>query len=129
MKLLLDTHALVWWWNDDSRLPKTAREAIGTQETIVLVSAASAWEIATKLRLGRWPEADRLIEDFEGLVRRSRFATLSISLGHAVAAGAMQGPHRDPFDRMLMAQCRLEEATIVSADPVFAGYGIPVLWA
>ena len=94
MKLLLDSHALVWWWNDDPRLPDTARQAIADPATNVLVSAASAWEIATKQRLGKWPEVDRVVSEFETLVRRSRFATLGISLAHALAAGSLAGPHR-----------------------------------
>ena len=128
-KLLLDTHALVWWWTDDCRLPQAARQAIADPATMVLVSAASAWEIATKQRLGKWPEVDRLVTEFEALIRRSRFAALSITHAHAQAAGALAGPHRDPFDRMLLAQSKIEDAAIVSADAVFAGYGVPVVWA
>lgn len=128
MKLLLDTHALVWWWNDDPRLPDAARQAIADPAATVLVSAASAWEIATKQRLGKWPEEGRVVMEFETLVRRSRFSPLGISLAHALAAGSLAGDHRDPFDRMLIAQSRLEEAAMVSVDPVFASYGVPVVW-
>ena len=127
-KLLLDTHALVWWWTDDARLPAAARAAIAAPENTVLVSAASAWEIATKYRLGEWAEVAPLLEEFETLLRRSTFAPLAVTLGQAQAAGALPGPHRDPFDRMLIAQARDQGAPVVSGDPVFAAYDVAVIW-
>ena len=127
-KLLLDTHALVWWWTDDARLPAAARAAIAAPENTVLVSAASAWEIATKYRLGKCAEVAPLLEEFETLLRRSRFAPLAVTLGQAQAAGALPGAHRDPFDRMLIAQARDQGAPVVSGDPVFAAYDVAVIW-
>ena len=129
MKLLLDTHALVWWWTDDSRLPAAARAAISAPGNIVHVSAVSAWEIATKHRVGKWPDVEQLIAEFSSLLRRSRFYPLTIAVEHAQRAGGLPGPHRDPFDRMLIAQAGLESLPVVTADPVFAAYRVPVIWA
>ena len=128
IRLLLDTHALVWWWTDDSRLPAVARAAIADPANTVLVSAVSAWEIATKHRDGKWPEVLPVIEGFQTLALRSRFALLSITAAHALIAGALTGPHRDPFDRMLIAQAREEGVPIVSGDAVFRDYAAPVIW-
>jgi PIN domain nuclease of toxin-antitoxin system len=127
-RLLLDTHALVWWWTDDHRLPAVARAAIANEGAVVLVSAASAWEVSTKNRLGKWPDVSRIVESFEDLVRRSRFRGLAISLAHAVRAGSLGGTHRDPFDRMLIAQAQTELAVLVTGDPVFRSYNVPVIW-
>lgn len=128
MRLLLDTHALVWWWNDDPRLPAAARGTIADPGSIVYVSAVSAWEITTKHRVGKWPEVERLIAEYATLLRRSRFQALPISTEHAHRAGGLPGPHRDPFDRMLIAQCGLESLPIVTADAVFTAYGADVIW-
>lgn len=128
MKLLLDTHALVWWWTDDARLPAPARSAIAAPGNIVHVSAVSAWEIATKHRVGKWPEVEQLIAEFSTLLRRSRFYPLTIAMEHAQRAGGLPGPHRDPFDRMLAAQALLEGIPVASVDRVFDDYHVPRLW-
>ena len=128
MRLLLDTHALGWWWIEDKRLPPAARAAIADPDNTVLVSAATAWELATKHRLGKWPDAVAIVGDLDALLRRSRFGVLPIGLPHALLAGTLAGPHRDPFDRMLIAQCRHEDLPIVSGDPVFAQYDVRVVW-
>jgi PIN domain nuclease of toxin-antitoxin system len=128
MKLLLDTHALVWWWTDDPRLPAAARAAIAAPDNIVHVSSASAWEIATKHRVGKWSEVEQLIAEFSSLLRRSRFYPLPIVMEHARRAGSLPGPHRDPFDRMLIAQAGLESLPVVTADPVFGTYRVPIIW-
>ncbi len=128
MRLLLDTHALVWWWTDDPRLPAPARAMIADPNSTVYVSAVSAWEITTKHRVGKWPEVERLIAEYASLLRRSRFHALAISMEHAHRAGGLPGPHRDPFDRMLIAQAGLETLPIVTAHPVFAAYGVEVVW-
>jgi PIN domain nuclease of toxin-antitoxin system len=94
----------------------------------VVVSAATAWEIATKHRLGKWPEVAGVIGAFETNVLRSRFGTLAITVEHARLAGLLEGPHRDPFDRMLIAQTRAEGVPIVSGDKVFQDYGATVVW-
>ena len=128
MRLLLDTHALLWWLFDDPKLSRPAREAIGDPSRRVYVSAASAWEIATKHRLGKLPEAGDVPTRLPHYVRRARFSPLPVSFEHALAAGALPGPHRDPFDRMLIAQARVEEIAVVTADPIFRDYGVPILW-
>ena len=128
LKLLLDTHALVWWWTDDRRLPAAARAAIAEPANIVHVSAATAWEIATKFRLGKWPEVGAIIDGFDTHLRRSRFMPLSVSMEHARLAGGLDSPHRDPFDRMLAGQALRESMSIVSGDAVFTSLGTNVIW-
>jgi PIN domain nuclease of toxin-antitoxin system len=128
VKLLLDTHAVVWWWLDDPRLPAPARAAIAATGNTVCVSAASAWEIATKNRPGKWPDVERIIDEFPTLLRRSRFAPLAISIEHARLAGSLPGPHRDPFDRLLIAQSRQEHAALVTGDPMLCDFGVEVVW-
>ncbi len=128
LRLLLDTHALVWWWTDDRRLTPAARAAIADPANTVLVSAASAWELATKHRLGKWDAAGPLVEGFDALLRRSRFAPLPITATEARLAGGMDWAHRDPFDRMLLAQARDQGMALVSGDAVFQGCDVPVVW-
>ena len=128
MKLLLDTHALVWWWLDDPNLPARARGLIASAENTVCVSAVSAWELATKNRLVKWPAVDTIVSDFPALLRRSRFAPLPISVEHAREAGALAGAHRDPFDRMLIAQSKQENAALISRDAMFGDFGVDVVW-
>lgn len=128
MKLLLDTHALLWWWTDDPKLSDSARRAIADENNQVLVSAASAWEIATKHRLGKLPHAAQAIERFNELVAADGFEHLPISYLHSLKAGAHSSAHRDPFDRMLAAQSDLEKAVLVTIDPVFAEFECRVLW-
>jgi PIN domain nuclease of toxin-antitoxin system len=128
VKLLLDTHAVIWWWLDDPRLSATARGMIADASNTVVVSAASAWEVATKNRLGKWPDVDRIVNDFVSLVRRSRFVPLSVSVDHARVAGALAGTHRDPFDRMLIAQSAAEAASLISRDAAFRDFGVDLIW-
>jgi PIN domain nuclease of toxin-antitoxin system len=126
--LLLDTHALLWWLLDSSELSAKARAAIAATEQRVLVSAASAWELGTKYRIGKLPEAQDIVVNFIHYLRKQRFEVLPITAEHALAAGQLPGPHRDPFDRMLMAQAQLERALVVTVDPVFRQYGVAVIW-
>ena len=128
MHLLLDTHALLWWLSDDPALPQPARRAVADMKNAVYVSAASAWEIATKVRLGKLPAAVDLASDFAGRLERELFRTLPISAEHAIRAGLLAGPHKDPFDRMLAAQALLERLTLVSADKIFDEYAVTRLW-
>jgi PIN domain nuclease of toxin-antitoxin system len=128
VKLLLDTHAVVWWWLDDPKIPATARRMIASADNTVCVSAVSAWEVATKNRLGKWPDVETIVRDFVSLLRRSRFVPLAISVDHARVAGALAGSHRDPFDRMLIAQSKEENAVLISRDPVFRDFGVDVVW-
>ncbi|HJX74636.1 MAG TPA: type II toxin-antitoxin system VapC family toxin [Candidatus Deferrimicrobiaceae bacterium] len=128
MRVLLDTHVLLWWLFDDLGLSASARALIADPGNAVLVSSASAWEIATKRRLGKLPEAEEAVENLPRLLREARIEFMPITVEHALAAGALPGPHRDPFDRMLIAQSRIENLPVVTADPVFAQYSVPVLW-
>jgi PIN domain nuclease of toxin-antitoxin system len=127
VRLLLDTPALVWWLLGDERLSPAAREAIaGARE--VYVSAASAWELSTKARLGKWADAQSLATDLGSWVRQQGMTALDQSLDHGARAGGLPGPHRDPFDRMLIAQCQAEDLTLVSGDAVFDHYGVRRIW-
>ena len=122
MQLLLDTHALVWWLAGDELLSQPAKTAIADEDNPIFVSAASVWEIATKHRLGKLPGVSVLLADFAAAIYSQGFVDLPISVGHAQAAGALPGPHRDPFDRMLIAQAMLENLTLVSNELVFDAY-------
>ena len=128
MRLLLDTHALLWWLFDDPQLSETAREAIRKPDTEVFVSSASAWEISTKYRLGELPEAEEAAHNLPALLQRARFEALPISVEHALTAGMPDGHQRDPFDRMLIAQAKLERMPVVTRDLEFKQYGVRVIW-
>jgi PIN domain nuclease of toxin-antitoxin system len=128
LRLLLDTHSLLWWLFDDPKLSGVARAAIADPDNEVLVSAASAWEISTKHRLGKLPEAGDVPAKLTAYVRKAGFAPILISLEHALEAGSLPGPHRDPFDRMLIAQARMERLSVATRDPVFRKYGVSVVW-
>jgi PIN domain nuclease of toxin-antitoxin system len=128
VRLLLDTHALLWWYSDDPALPKSCRKLIARSDSSVFVSAASAWEIATKFRLGKLPSASDLIQDFGGYLDRDKFLSLPVSYDHGVRAGMLPGTHQDPFDRMLIAQAELEKLFIVSNERVFDLYGVRRIW-
>ncbi|HEV2351063.1 MAG TPA: type II toxin-antitoxin system VapC family toxin [Terriglobia bacterium] len=128
MRLLVDTHALLWWLSDDPSLSGAAREAMADTANVPMVSAACAWEISTKVRLGRLPGATGLAADFSGFMLREGFTTLDITTDHAVRAGLLPGPHKDPFDRMLIAQAQAEGAPVVSNESVFDGYGVQRIW-
>jgi PIN domain nuclease of toxin-antitoxin system len=128
MRLLLDTHTLLWWLDGDRRLSLKARRAIGRDTNAILVSAASAWEIATKARLGKLPGATDVAADVTGAVASQGFAPLDITVVHAQRAGSLAGDHRDPFDRLLIAQGQIEDVAIVSDDAVFDAYGVRRYW-
>ena len=128
MRYLLDTHALLWWFTDDPRLSPVAREAIADDANVVLVSAASAWEIATKHRLGKLNEAADAVRRFDELVALDGFQHLPVCHFHALKAGGYPAEHRDPFDRMLAAQSELESAQLITCDPAFALFGTATLW-
>jgi PIN domain nuclease of toxin-antitoxin system len=128
VRLLLDTHAFLWWLDGDRRLSLKARRLIGNETNAILVSAASAWEITTKARLGKLPGAQDVAADVVGCIANQRFVPLDITVLHAQRAGALAGAHRDPFDRMLIAQAQLEDMAIVSDDSVFDDYGVRRLW-
>ena len=130
MRLLLDTHALIWWITDDPQLGRAARAAIADPAHAVLVSAASAWEIATKHRLGRLPEVQAvgLADDIRSAVAAEGFEALPITLADAERAGRLPEPVRDPFDRMLIAQALEHDLGLVSVEEPFDAYGITRIW-
>lgn len=123
MKLLLDTHALLWWLADDPMLSREARASIADPTSPVFVSAATAWEMAIKTALGKLDAPD----DLNDALAASRFQELPITIEHALLAGKLPQHHRDPFDRMLIAQARLEGLTVVTRDAVFGAYEIELL--
>jgi PIN domain nuclease of toxin-antitoxin system len=118
-RLLLDTHALLWWSMDDAALARVARAAIGDPANEVFVSAASAWEIATKFRLGKLPSAEILALDITSAIANQGFLELPLTIAHAQRAGGLPEPIRDPFDRMLIAQSILEAMPLVSNEAAF----------
>jgi len=126
VRLLLDTHVWLWWLADDRRLGKDARRALADSRSEIHVSAVSAWEIATKIALGKLRVQKA---DLEAEIAANGFIELPIRTRHALAAGRLAPLHGDPFDRMLVAQAQVEDLAVVSADPVFEGYGVSVLEA
>jgi len=128
MRLLLDTHTLLWCFNAAPSLSARARRLIEDGSNEILVSAASAWEIATKVRLGKLPTGEELIADFDRYLAQLGCDALPISLNHAVRAGSLPGEHRDPFDRMLIAQAQTEGLPIISNDRIFDHYGVRRIW-
>ena len=128
MRALLDTHAFLWWIADSKRLSEPARSALADDTNEFAVSAASAWEIATKFRIGKLPGAEMLVGRIASHIARQGFEELTIRVAEAERAGQLPGPHRDPFDRMLIAQALTYNLAIVSADTVFDSYGARRLW-
>jgi len=122
VRLLLDTHALLWWLADEGLNPP-ARDAIADPANLVVVSAASAWEISIKKALGKLAAPD----DLERQVQTGGFVPLPISIAHGIAAGQLPHHHEDPFDRMLIAQAFAEGLTIVTRDKRFDDYGVALL--
>jgi PIN domain nuclease of toxin-antitoxin system len=119
MNYLLDTHVFLWWIFDDPKLDRQSRAIISNPKHIIWVSSASAWEISTKYRIGKLPEAKTVLENYTALLDEAGFCSLSITEAHALRAGNLPIPHRDPFDRMLMAQSELEQFPILTHDRAF----------
>jgi len=128
MRLLVDTHALLWWFTDDPRLSALARKLITDEGNEVLVSAASAWEIATKQRLGKLDQAPEATQRFAELVQADGFIHLPVNYLHALRAGGYSVDHCDPFDRMLAAQSEIEALPLLTRDPAFGLFGTKTLW-
>ena len=128
LDLLLDTHAFLWWLAGDDALSMQARTAIGDASNTVFVSAATAWEITTKVRIGKLPGAVTIATGLADVVAGQGFAGLPISFAHGQAAGPLPGPHKDPFDRMLIAQAMLDGIALVSNERLFDAYGVRRLW-
>jgi len=128
MRILVDTHALLWWLMGDGRLSKRARLTIGDDTTQVLVSAASAYELTLKATLGRLSLPDEPERFLAGRLPATGFEGLPISIAHAARAAALPLLHRDPWDRILAAQALTEQVSIISTDPAFRELGVDVLW-
>ena len=128
MRLLLDTHAFLWWLAGDNALSAAARKAITEENNTVYVSAASAWEIATKYRIGKLPGVAAIVNNLGETIADQGFAVLPISLQHAQVAGMLPGTHRDPFDRILVAQSLIEKLTLISNEQPFEAFGVSRLW-
>lgn len=128
MRLLLDTHALLWWWYQAPQLGEAARTEMANRENEVFVSAASAWEIATKVRKGQLPQFAGGLAAFTQDVVRDGFKILSVDARHGITGGSLEGRHKDPFDRLLAAQALLEDLVVITRDPEIAAFGCKVLW-
>ena len=122
MRLLLDTHALIWWWKDDRNLSTEVRTAMIDKANEVFVSAVTAWEIATKVRKGQLPEMREILPQFTDHVLRDGFRFLPVSADHGLRGGSLGGAHKDPFDRLLAAQALIENLTLISRDREIAAF-------
>lgn len=128
MKLLIDTHTFLWWIDGDRELSRQARRLIEDATTDVIVSAATAWEIATKARLGKLPQALPIARRIPEVIAEQGFMSLAITMEHSQRAGWLPGPHKDPFDRMLAAQAQALDIPIASNDRIFESFGVIVIW-
>jgi PIN domain nuclease of toxin-antitoxin system len=116
---LIDTHILLWWFFDDPKLSKLCREIIKNPDHHIFVSSVSPWEIATKYHIGKPPEAKDILPIYPQLLIQSQFLELTINSNHAIRAGTLPIKHRDPFDRMIMAQAEIEEMPVITYDKAF----------
>ena len=128
MRLLLDTHALIWLQEQPNRIRQTTRELITDLNNEIFVSSAVAWEIAIKFRSGRLLFDPEWLSDFDGRVQALGFSPLSISAAHGIAGAHLPGRHKDPFDRLLAGQAQVEGLTVVTSDPLIAAFGVPTVW-
>ncbi len=119
MSYLIDTHIFLWWLFDDPKLHTDCRDIIRNPDHRIIVSSASAWEIATKYRIGKLPEAKQLVEQYSQILYQAKFIELAITTAHALRAGSLPIAHRDPFDRMIMAQAELESLPVITYDAAF----------
>jgi PIN domain nuclease of toxin-antitoxin system len=125
VRLLIDAHALFWWLTDNRRLSRAAGAAMDNPGNDLFVSAVVGYELAYKQASGR---ISPLPDNLSRQLHRAGIMVLPLSLDHALAAAALPGPHRDPWDRIMMAQAQAEGLTMITIDPQFFRYGIPVLW-
>ncbi len=128
MQVLLDTHVLLWWLTDDERLSHAVRRVIAEPANEILVSAASAWELSTKYRLGRLRGCEEIVVRYTEIIEAEHFRTLAIEPRHALLAGTYATRHRDPFDRMLAAQSELESLPLATDDEAFRSFPCRTLW-
>jgi len=126
--VLIDTHVLLWSALEPARLSSRARSLLTSLDIEVLVSAASAWEIATKVRIGKLPGAEAFAADLNTRIKRLGFLGLAVTLEHGQRAGLLPGTHKDPFDRMLIAQAQAENLPLISNERIFDAYGIRRIW-
>jgi PIN domain nuclease of toxin-antitoxin system len=127
MEVLLDTHAVIWWFEGATGLSKRASSIIASPSNLILISAAVGWELAIKVNIGKF-KTPSLVQELSQLVDREGFAELPISLEHAVRAGLLPLHHRDPFDRLLVAQAQAMGAPILSADRALDAYDVRRIW-
>ena len=128
MRVLLDTHAFLWWVLEDPRLSARARSLIAAPETDVLISAASAWEIAIKAADRRLDLPEPAQAYVPSRIAANGFRELQVTVQHALCAGSLPNIHRDPFDRLLVAQAQVETIPIVTSDPAISRYDVDVIW-
>ncbi|HEX3941999.1 MAG TPA: type II toxin-antitoxin system VapC family toxin [Acidobacteriaceae bacterium] len=128
MRVLLDTHALLWAVLSPSSLSRKASAIVADEENVVLVSAASAWEIATKVRLGKLPGAEVLERGLLDVIEDAGYTSLPIDVESALRAGRLAGEHRDPFDRMIAAQALVSDLPVLSTDTKLDSFGIRRIW-
>ena len=128
LKLLLDTHAILWWFSTSPLLSELAIDAINDEGNQIFVSAVSSFEIATKFTLGKLPEGEQLAASFDEMTLEQGFEHLPISTRDGASAGRFPFHHRDPFDRILAAQVSRRDMTLVSRDAIFDHYGVTRLW-
>lgn len=128
MNLLLDTHAFLWAVMQPRLLSAKVRRLLEDPATEAIVSAASAWEIATKFRLGKLPGAAAVVADYAAAIHGLHARPLAIQDHHALRAGGLSQVHRDPFDRLLVAQAEIERLTLVSKDRALRPFGVELLW-
>jgi PIN domain nuclease of toxin-antitoxin system len=128
LRLLLDTPALIWALAGSRMLSRSAHKAIASPDNEILVSAASAMEVATKVRLGKLPEAEALAREFEAALAAADYVPLPVSVAHAAHAGRLAIGHKDPFDRLLIAQAQIERVPLISNETLFDGFGVDRIW-
>jgi PIN domain nuclease of toxin-antitoxin system len=128
MKVLLDTHTFLWWITDSERLSQKARRIISNRHNIVLFSAASGWEIAIKMKLGRLQLQEPMGSFIINQLAVNAFEVLPCHLNHALHVYSLPEHHRDPFDRMLIAQSQLEDLPLITSDPLLALYSVKIIW-
>ena len=128
MRLLLDTHALLWTLDSNPKLSRAARLAIGSEAAELFISTVSAFEITTKYRIGKLPEFAAIARDFPAMLDQLEYSPLPVTMAHAALAGALDHPHGDPFDRLLIAQALVERVPVVSNETLFDAFGVERIW-
>jgi PIN domain nuclease of toxin-antitoxin system len=128
MRVLLDTHVLLWWFLDETVISPGARAAIADEANDTFVSAATAWEIAIKFKTGKLPSAAPLMANLEEAILEGGFAGMPVTLRHGELAGSLPPHHKDAFDRILIAQAQVERLTLISNERLFDRYGVARLW-